>query len=70
MEPANVFEGYFLKSMIQKSQDEFDLSMDIVVADMGYLGSDRKKRIARTISYGGPNESSGEYVSSRAVYGF
>ncbi|MBU1208675.1 MAG: hypothetical protein KKH04_17415 [Proteobacteria bacterium] len=45
MEPANVFEGYFLKPMIQKSQDEFALSIDIVVADMGYLGSNQKKEL-------------------------
>ena len=45
MESANVFEGYFLKPMIQKSQDEFALSIDIVVADMGYLGSDQKKEL-------------------------
>ena len=45
MESANVFEGYFLKPMIQKSQDEFALSMDIVVADMGYLGGDQKKEL-------------------------
>lgn len=31
--------------MIQKSQDEFGLSIDIVVADMGYLGNDRKKEL-------------------------
>ena len=39
IEPANVYEGRFLKSMIQKKQDELSLHIDIVVGDMGYISS-------------------------------
>jgi hypothetical protein len=42
IEPANVYEGRFLKSMIQKTQDELFLHIDIVVGDMGYIKSEQK----------------------------
>jgi len=45
IEPANVYEGNFLTSMIEKTQEELCLHLNIVVADMGYISSDHKQAL-------------------------
>jgi hypothetical protein len=47
IEPANVYEGSFLKSMIQKTQNELSLHIDIVVGDMGYISSEQKMELRK-----------------------
>jgi hypothetical protein len=47
IEPANVFEGHFLNPMIQKSQNDLSLHIDIVVGDMGYISSDQKRELRK-----------------------
>lgn len=47
IEPANVYEGRFLKPMIQKTQNELSLHIDIVVGDMGYISSEQKMELRK-----------------------
>ena len=47
IEPANVYEGGFLKPMIQKTQNELSLHIDIVVGDMGYIKSEQKMELRK-----------------------
>jgi len=50
IEPANVYEGGFLKPMIQKTQNELFLHIDIVVGDMGYISSEQKMELRKQFS--------------------
>ena len=47
IEPANVHEGKFLNPMIQNTQNELFLHIDIVVADMGYISSEQKMELRK-----------------------
>lgn len=47
IEPANIYEGRFLKPMIQKTQNELSLHIDIVVGDMGYIKSEQKMELRK-----------------------
>jgi hypothetical protein len=47
IEPANIYEGTLLHPMIRKVQKEFSMHIDIVVADMGYIGSDQKRDLRK-----------------------
>jgi hypothetical protein len=47
IEPANVYEGNLLNPMIQNVQKELSLHIDIVVGDMGYIGSDHKRELRK-----------------------
>lgn len=42
IEPANAHEGKFLIPMIQDTQNELSLHIDIIVADMGYISYEQK----------------------------
>ncbi len=50
IEPANVYEGGLLKPMIQKTQNELSLHIDIVVGDMGYIKSEQKMELRKQFS--------------------
>jgi len=47
IEPANVHEGKFLYPMIQKTQNELYLHIDVAVGDMGYISSDQKMELRK-----------------------
>jgi hypothetical protein len=49
IEPANVHEGKFLKPMIQNTQNELSLHIDIVVGDMAYISSEQKMELRRQL---------------------
>ena len=50
IEPANVHEGKFLSPMIQNTQNELSLHIDIVVGDMGYISSEQKMELRKQFS--------------------
>lgn len=50
VEPANVYEGKLLSPMIQKTQNELSLHIDIVVGDMGYISSEQKMELRKQFS--------------------
>lgn len=50
IEPANVYEGKLLSPMIQKTQNELSLDIDIVVGDMGYISSEQKMGLRKQFS--------------------
>jgi hypothetical protein len=45
--PANVHEGEFLNPMIQNTQNELSLHIDIIVGDMSYISSEQKMESRR-----------------------
>lgn len=50
IEPANIHEGKFLHTMIQKTNDELSMHIDIVVGDMGYISSETKMELREQFS--------------------
>jgi len=50
VEPANVYEGKLLSPMIQKTQNELSLHIDIIVGDMGYISSEQKMELRKQFS--------------------
>ena len=51
IEPANMDEGKFLHPMIQNTQNELSLHIDIVVGDMGYISSEQKMKLRKQSQY-------------------
>jgi len=47
IEPANIDEGKFLNPMIQNTQNELSLHIDIAVGDMGYISSEQKMKLRK-----------------------
>lgn len=42
IEPANIHEGQYLPPMVQHTQNDLSLHIDIIVGDMGYISSEQK----------------------------
>jgi hypothetical protein len=50
MEAANVQDGTFIIPMVQHTQNQLSLYVDIVVGDMGYISSEKKMKLRRQLN--------------------